>query len=443
MSEVLIDFSKTCGKIKPMNCLNNGPTGHEVRAVSNFRAYKNAHIPYARTHDTAFQDEHLIDVHRIFKNFDADETDPASYVFGPTDEYIALTFAAGTKIFYRLGASIEHSHKVGTCVPKDFDKYARICEHIVRHYTENWANGFQYDIEYWEIWNEADCKNPDGSNPCWQGTDEEFIHFYGIVASHLKKCFPHLKIGGPAFTRPKRNYEFVMGFLNYVKDNNIPLDFFSYHRYANTPKIIYEAVKEGESVLEEAGLEGTMTILNEWNYIRGWLGEDWVYSLRSEKSLKGASFVLGSMCAGQASSLGMLMYYEGRPCGMCGIFDTDTYAPLKPYYSFVMFHELYSLGTWIRSEYEQNDIYVCAAAGEKDRAVILTYYIDDDEAPEKVVDLQLRNVIEEHGVKVSIYRLDENQNNELVGEEYFMSKNFNLRLKFRIYTSYLIKIIAM
>ena len=40
--------------------------------------------------------------------------------------------------------------------PKDFRKWAQICEHIIRHYNEGWADGHKWDIRYWEIWNEAD-----------------------------------------------------------------------------------------------------------------------------------------------------------------------------------------------------------------------------------------------------------------------------------------------
>ena len=43
--------------------------------------------------------------------------------------------AAGTKVFYRLGHRIEHEvKKYGTLPPKDFKKWAVICEHIIRHY---------------------------------------------------------------------------------------------------------------------------------------------------------------------------------------------------------------------------------------------------------------------------------------------------------------------
>ena len=85
MTSITIDLSKTLGKIKPMHAVNNGPAGSEVRGTSNIELFRAAGIPYARNHDASFYSgyggEHTVDVHRIFKNFDADENDPASYVF--------------------------------------------------------------------------------------------------------------------------------------------------------------------------------------------------------------------------------------------------------------------------------------------------------------------------------------------------------------------------
>ena len=259
-----------------MHAVNNGPLAPSVRGTSNFELYKAAGIPYARNHDASFYSgyggEHTVDVHRIFKNFDADENSPDSYVFEPTDRYVKATFDVGTKVFYRLGASIEHGYKYGTYPPKDFQKWARICEHIIRHYTEGWANGFKYDIAYWEIWNEPDCRNADGSNPCWQGTEEAFIELYSVVATHLKQCFPHLKIGGPAFVNA-RSTDFKLNFLNAVKENNVPLDFFSFHRYCATPDDIYQAAAAVEEMLKDLGFKNTEMILNEWNYVKGWSGD--------------------------------------------------------------------------------------------------------------------------------------------------------------------------
>ena len=451
MTELKFDFLNTAGKIKVINAVNNGPAGSKVRGTGNFAAYEALEIPYARNHDAAFYSgyggEHIVDVHRIFKNFDADETDSASYVFGPTDEYIANTEAVGTKTFYRLGAAIEHGYKQGTYPPKDFHKWARICEHIIRHYTEGWADGFNYDIEYWEIWNEPDCRNGDGSNPCWQGSEEQFIDFYEVAAKHLKTKFPHLKIGGPAFTS-SWDTPFKMAFLNAVKERSIPLDFYSFHGYMKTPTVVKELSDCAMLTLREAGLIGENgerpeLHYNEWNYVRAWTGEEYKYSRKMSKRLKGASFIAGCMCMAQASDIDMLMYYDARPSNWCGLFDTDSLDPLKPYYTFYMVKELPKLGKWVKADAKVANIYSCAATNGRDSAVMITHYSDNDETPTDQVRVNFENVISENGVRVEYYLLDDDHDATLVREETFTAERFALHLDMKLFDTYLIKITAL
>lgn len=441
MTTVNVNLNNTAGEIKPMNAVNNGPVGSPVRKSGNFELYKNAEIPFSRNHDAAFCSDYggefSVDVHNIFRNFGADENDPNSYIFEPTDEYVKITAEAGTQTFYRLGSKIEHGFKFGTFPPHDFAKWARICEHIIRHYNEGWANGFHCNIEYWEIWNEPDCRNHDGTNPCWQGTQEQFIDLYEITAKHLKKCFPNLKIGGPAFCSPWRD-DFKRSFLKAVKEREIPLDFYSYHCYGKTPLNVYETVLEGEQALAEFGLENTPTILNEWNYIKGWLADEWKYSLNEEKTVKGSAFIAGTMSVCQNSSLSMLMYYDARPCGMNGIFKAFTYEPLKGYYSFIMFRDLKRLGTHIPTERLVDDIYTCAATNGTESAIMLTHYNDDDSTPATDVKLEISGAA--NGVTVEYYLLDKTHDLELIKEEKFTSSEFALYLKPDNYASYLIKI---
>lgn len=442
MENIKIDLTARGGVIKDMNAVNNGPVGASVRTPdrTNFDLYKAAGITYSRNHDAAFfglyGGEHTVDVHRIFKNFDADENDPANYIFEPTDKYLSDTLAAGTKIFYRLGAAIEHQYKYGTRPPKDFAKWARICEHIILHFNEGWANGFHMNIEYWEIWNEPDCRNADGSNPCWQGTDEQFIEFYCVAAKHLKEKFPHLKIGGPAFCTPELD-SFKKNFLQTVKETGTPLDFYSYHRYARDLTYFGETMTMVRNYLDEYGFTDTETILNEWNYVKGWLNEDWDYTLAAEQGLKGASFISGAMALGQALPLDMLMYYDARPCVMNGIF-TDDYKPRKGYFSYILFKELKKLGTYIPTEYYVNDIYSCAATDGKTHAVMLTYYHDDDTSPAKDVCLELENVAGPS--KVSFYCVDEDVDCQLMREELISGGNCKLYLKMSLFSSWGIKI---
>jgi hypothetical protein len=273
IAKVFLD--KISGKIKPMNAANNGPAGSRIRQTGNFNDYASLNIPYARLHDSSFYagnygGEFAVDVHRIFPDFSKDENEPSSYIFEPTDMYTSNIYKAGTKVFYRLGASIEHGYKYGTYPPRDFAKWARICEHIIRHYTEGWADGFNYDIEYWEIWNEPDFAKLDELklNPCWQGTFREFIDFYEIVSKHLKSTFPHLKIGGPAFCESwkKENHT---EFLKAVKERDMPFDFYSFHGYFGDPNVVITLGNSAVATIKEAGIEKMPELfLDEYNFIK-------------------------------------------------------------------------------------------------------------------------------------------------------------------------------
>ena len=159
---VAVDFAAACGPVKPMNAVNNGPVGGSADARhGNFAEYRAARIPFARTHDASeyivYGGDHVADITAMFPDFDADENDPKSYDFAVTDAYLRNMRAAGTEPFFRLGQRIEHAAKrYNVWPPKDFAKWARICEHVIRHYNRGWADGFEWNIKYWEIWNEPD-----------------------------------------------------------------------------------------------------------------------------------------------------------------------------------------------------------------------------------------------------------------------------------------------
>ena len=442
MTSVKIDFSKSAGKIKPMHAVNNGPVDGGVRGVGNFEAFKTAGIPFARNHDASFFStyggEHTVDVHRIFKNFDADENDPKSYVFGPTDKYIKSILKAGTEVFYRLGASIEHGYKEGTYPPKDFEKWARICEHIIMHYNEGWADGFEFGIKYWEIWNEPDCQNADGSNPCWQGTEDEFIDFYCTAATHLKKRFPDLYMGGPAFCKGRMT-EFKEKFLCEAQKRNAPLDFFSYHLYGKDPMKFEFCANDNRAALDKYGFANTPAILNEWNYVKGWLGNDFRESLIAIRGLKGASYVSAVFCVCQANPVDMLMYYDARPCGFCGLFAPYTYELHKPYYTFLMFDHLYKQDNSIKCDYAADNVYVCASKGNNEGAIFMTYFDDEEKQEKKTVSIDLSS-LGEGSHKVICTSLDSGNDAEVIWEKEVLGNAATLEFDIPLFATYLLKI---
>ena len=195
-----VDFSQALGKIKPMHAVNNPPlTGGA--SYDKFCYLKQAGIPFVRLHDTGgpYGGHVYVDIPNLFRNFDADENDPASYDFAFTDAMLKEVCAQGSMPYFRLGVTIENYHYIkayNIYPPKDFDKWARICERIIAHYNEGWANGFHMGIEYWEIWNEPDNMPDIKDNPMWKGTFSEYVRLYDVSARYLKKCYPNLKIGG-------------------------------------------------------------------------------------------------------------------------------------------------------------------------------------------------------------------------------------------------------
>ncbi len=396
MDEIKLHFAEELGAIRPMHAVNNGPVYKftEDQRITNIDAFRDAGIPYARTHDASFYSsyggEHTIDVHAIFPDFSKDENDPASYDFVLTDEYLKVMVYAGVEPFYRLGSKIEHwPKKYGTLPPPDFKKWAAVCEHIIAHYTEGWADGFRYKITYWEIWNEPDLGS-DETDPvnkkCWGGTKEQFCELFEITAKHLKNRFPSLKIGGPAVCYPVQGW--VDDFLSYCRDRKVPMDFFSWHCYAKLPSEITYAEKAAREILDKFGFTEAESILDEWNYVKGWVGDEWVYSLRTEKNLKGAAFIASVIEASAYQPLDLLMYYDARPCGMNGLFSTDFVCDkLKGYYPFWMFKRLYDLGRLVAIDNGTNDskIICCATKNDTDMAFMLTYYDDIDVAEEKKV----------------------------------------------------------
>ena len=445
MSNVKIDFTKCLGKIKNMHAVNNGPiVAGSDQTRGNHLYYKAAKIPYARNHDAAFDSryggEHTVDVCAIFPTFDADVNDPASYDFPCTDHYTKQIIEAGTKPFYRLGSKIEHGiKKYGTVMPKDFKKWAEICEHIIRHYTEGWADGFYYDIEYWEIWNEPDLDPDDSTNKrCWSGTEKDFARLYVIASNHLKTCFPHLKIGGPALAW---NEDWLERFFENVREfnggKNPPLDFLSWHWYGTEPVKMSEKGTRIYDIAVKAGYEGFESILNEWNYVRGWSAE-FIYSLKTIIGMKGAAFTSACMTVGQKNpKIDMLMYYDARPCGMNGMFNQVNYAKLKTYYTISAFSTLNELGTEVASESAEDVYSVAATDGKGKGAVLLSYYKEDDSAEEKTVKLNFKGFGKK--VKAEYYLLDENHDMELMREEIFTADEFAAYVKMPLFTTYLIK----
>ena len=318
-----------------------------------------------------------MDIPNIFRNFDADENDPASYDFDFTDELLKHLVEADVEPYFRLGITIENAVKVKPYFvfpPKDYDKWARICEHIIRHYTEGWANGFCYKITYWEIWNEPD------NGQMWNGTPEEYYRLYHVAATHLKKCFPHLKVGGyascgfyaianggnPWSTKsPEADMHWVNyfhGFMKYIKEHGSPIDFFSWHSYAPTKNVVKMDAWLHEQLVAY-GYGDLPTHLNEWDPYAGELGTG-----------HHAAEIAAMMIAMQHGHVDLCCIYDMRisDAPYCPLFNPITCKPIHGYYAMVAFNTLYQLGSQAETVCDTDELYALAASDGRCHAMMVS-----------------------------------------------------------------------
>ena len=272
------DFSKTKGKINPwLHCSGFGPYFSSRALRNNDNILKSMHLTAARTHDWALVNsgQRVVDTHFIFPLMKLDPADPSNYYFKATDSLLKLTRDAGLDILYRIGSSIEHTGSAGhfnILIPEDYDKYAEVVAGIVRHYNAGWADGFKWNIKYWEIWNE-----PDGTTNCWAGNGEDavvlrhkFVKLFVTILKRLKAEFPKIQVGGPALCWAYPEY--FTEILQECKKAGVAPDFISWHHYACNPDILTDSPVAMRKLCDDLGFKKTKLIIDEWHYLMTWEG---------------------------------------------------------------------------------------------------------------------------------------------------------------------------
>jgi xylan 1,4-beta-xylosidase len=347
--ELSVDFAQRAGTILPLHGINKGPL-HPNGIIDVTEQQKRLRIPFTRLHDCQHPNPHVVDVHAVFPNPEANPAEPSNYDFRATDEYIAAVRETGARIVYRLGESIEHQTvKRHVHPPRDAKRWAEVCAGIVRHYAGAPADGAKPDIPYWEIWNEAENRPV-----MWTGTDEQFLELYRVTSRRLRAEFQRIKIGGPGFGHCGKfdgtNLEpspFCAAFLDVCRRESLPLDFFSWHCYTDNPAELAARAKAVRRLLDSYGFTRTESHLNEWNYLPGnsWdiLSRAAAPEVRQRAADRmagpeGAAFLAAALIELQDAPVDMANFFHGE-CGLFGL-HTEVGAPVRPYHAMLAFAQM-------------------------------------------------------------------------------------------------------
>ncbi len=420
-----VDFSGAIGKMRALHGVVNGPLDWGgITDVSKF--HKQAGFPYTHLNAPHWYSPDVVDIHCIFPNFDADANDPNSYYFERTDTYIKSVLDTGAKIVWRLGESPGWY----MAPPKDFDKWAKICVNIIRHYNGGWAKGFHYNIQYWQIWNEPEMVGQ------WTGTMAQYFEFYRVAVTAIKAYDKSLKVGGPAAYAEISPT--VKPFLEYCRDKKVPFDFFSWHRYVASPKVIADAVTNARKILDEYGFKETESHLSEWHYMK--------YDIAAELHTKDpnkyptvrAKFNELAGPEGAAYCGSVLMLLQDRPVDKVFYYtgDTDRYGlfdhfgvPHKTYYSFRAFNELMKTPNRVKCEGMPDDVdSIVMCAGMADDGKSAGLMVSNFKGKQQAADVALQNLKWTGHVEVQVYAIDDKHDFEIVRQEKMDAKDLTLNL---------------
>ena len=400
-AEVSADFGAESGVIRPE--LHSAGFGPQICSCpqQSIDEIKAMGFKASRTHDWALinPNQRVCDWFHIFPLVNLDAKDPANYVFGPTDYLLKRTREElGHEVFFRLGTSIEHSGpKVhfNSLIPDDFEKVAETFAGTVRHYNRGWANGHEWGIKYWEIWNEPDGFNnmwclPDGdggkgATPAARSADQLarekkrldlFARFFATCLKRLKDEFGDtVKVGGPALCSWRATKKDRIGTADYFrrmfeecKKVGVAPDFVSWHYYGSKPADVLAAVDRLRKLCDEYGFTGCELVLNEWHYLdvpwgtlrspvpevrrRVWEGP------AAHNGIDSSCFNLTLLSRFQTSKLDQAFYYGCKNTGAWG-FKDEFGVKYKVWYGLKMF------GDFVR-----DCSVMCASKGAKGVTVI-------------------------------------------------------------------------
>jgi hypothetical protein len=165
-----------------------------------------------------------------------------------------------------------------TAPPKDYGLWEEICYEYTKHIVQ------RYGIETVSKWR-LHCFNEPDIPPFFRGdlghSEEDYLTrcreycmLYSGFERAVRRVSEQIRIGGPALANVKIFFE---GFLKYVKENNLKLDYIALHNYGTSPlkvnrgdRLAVESIinthMEYLDIVKANGFENTEIVIDEHAY---------------------------------------------------------------------------------------------------------------------------------------------------------------------------------
>lgn len=224
--------------------------------------WREAGVTVVRSFDWVSRLDTRNDPSSLFPDWSADVDDPASYNFAATDQWVESVHALGAEVMFTVASSIPRNKLPAA----DVEVYGRVVENIVRHYSHGWAGGPAKPVRLYEFGDQ-----PDFGPLHFAGEPREFYAMYRAFCEAVQRVDPSLTVGGPSLAFSlEADAPYREGFLSFVRENALPLDFFSFLWFTDGTRdpLDYRYVaRELRTLLDDHGFTDTDLTLSYWNYL--------------------------------------------------------------------------------------------------------------------------------------------------------------------------------
>lgn len=162
------------------------------------------------------------------------------------DQTVCDIFHTGAKPFFSLGYMPSVISEDGSPIakPKNWQDWALVVKKTVEHYSGQstrlcgQVTGSWFEDIYYEVWNEPDLETF-GKWSHWGGDkDYKLLYYYSVLGANQAQNVYRYLIGGPATTAAYKNWFTI--FADYILENNLRIDFLSWHHYSTNPDDFYQ-----------------------------------------------------------------------------------------------------------------------------------------------------------------------------------------------------------
>ena len=283
--------------------------------------------------------------------------------------------------------------RIGNALPPaNYEKWEELIYQTVKHLNVD----NQYGVIF-EAWNEPNAAW------FWRGTMEESLELYEHTARAVKRADPNTMIGGPTLaggpTHRKHSsssqasgYAWMEAFIKYCAENDVPVDFISWHYYEYYARKYDRALSFTEQVQTVRDLIGKYPsignpklVIDEWSY-------DWNNS-RDEaiKALIDSPF----NAAWTAQSLYEMVTNGVDIAAYCTSVGDSPDAPNPTFAALEMFNRLGSVRLKTSLENRNSKIGALASAEESNISILVWDFAENTEEVDsspKSVQLNLDNL---------------------------------------------------